>query len=137
MARALGVLATRGKTVTPRILKTKGVEIRDSAPLKNENYQIVADGMKKAAESGGTAAGISWVPFPVGAKTGTAEIGKKDRVNSWFMGYMPYDDPTIGMVVLMESGPRANLVGATYVASQTFRWLLDRGGLDYLNETRN
>lgn len=137
MARALGMLATRGKIVTPHILKTDKVDIKDSSPLKDENYQIVAEGMKKAAEAGGTASGISWAPFPVGAKTGTAEIGKKDRVNSWFMGYMPYDNPTFGMVVLMESGPRANLVGATYVASETFRWLVDRGGLDYLGKTSN
>ena len=38
----------------------------------------------------------------VGGKTGSAEAG--DNVNAWFVGFAPYDDPEIAVVVFVENG---------------------------------
>lgn len=130
--RGLGILATRGKILTPHLAKDAPKTDGSMIAASDAHFTVIAEGMKAAAQEGGTAAGVAWMPISVAAKTGTAEIGKKDRVNSWFMGYAPYDDPKIGMVILMESGPRANTIGGTYVASEIFRWILDHGGIDAL-----
>jgi len=60
----------------------------------------------------------------VAAKTGTAELGaSKSMVNSWVMGYFPYEEPKYAFVVLMEQGPRANQIGATSIMRQLFEWM--------------
>ena len=38
----------------------------------------------------------------VGGKTGSAEAG--GNVNAWFVGFAPYDDPEIAVVVFVENG---------------------------------
>lgn len=38
----------------------------------------------------------------VGGKTGSAEAG--NNVNAWFVGFAPYDDPEIAVVVFVENG---------------------------------
>lgn len=126
--RGLGILANDGRAFTPYVVTGQAKPLTDAVMLDASYYQVIREGMKRSASSEGTAAAVSWVPFGVAAKTGTAEIGNKDRVNSWFMGYAPYDNPQFGMVILMESGPRANLVGASSIASDMFRWIIDHGG---------
>lgn len=38
----------------------------------------------------------------VGGKTGSAETG--NGVNAWFVGFAPYDEPEIAVVVMIEKG---------------------------------
>ncbi|MEK7576876.1 MAG: penicillin-binding transpeptidase domain-containing protein [Patescibacteria group bacterium] len=130
--RGLGILANSGKKFTPYLVKGEAQPLTDGVSLNPEYYQIIKEGMRQSADIGGTAAAVAWVPEGYAAKTGTAEIGNKDRVNSWFIGYTPYEKPKIGVVILMESGPRANLVGASSVASDITRWIIDHGGIDAL-----
>lgn len=54
-------------------------------------------------ETGGTAYSVfKDFPIEVGGKTGSAEAG--DKVNAWFAGFAPYDNPEIAVVVLVENG---------------------------------
>ena len=54
-------------------------------------------------ESGGTAYGVfKDFPIEVGGKTGSAEAGGK--VNAWFAGFAPYENPEIAIVVMVENG---------------------------------
>ncbi len=52
---------------------------------------------------GGTA---YWVfrdfDIEIGGKTGSAEAG--NGVNAWFVGFAPYENPEIAVVVLIENG---------------------------------
>ncbi|MEK7643321.1 MAG: penicillin-binding transpeptidase domain-containing protein [Patescibacteria group bacterium] len=132
MMRGLMYIANGGRAATPHIIKGAEPHFTTIDGISLAHYNVVREGMRKAGEVGGTAQAISWLPFPVAAKTGTAEIGKKDRVNSWIINYAPYDDPQIGMVILLESGARSNLVGSPYVASEVYRWILDNGGIERL-----
>jgi penicillin-binding protein 2 len=132
VARGLGVLANEGRAFVPYVAKGGAKPLTNMVPLDPNYYAVVKEGMGQSGQEGGTGAAVAWVPFKVAAKTGTAELGNKDRVNSWFMGYAPYDKPRIGMVIMMESGPRGNLIGASAVASDMFRWIIDHGGIDKL-----
>ncbi len=40
----------------------------------------------------------------VAGKTGTAEPGDGGEDHSWFVGYAPYDDPSIVVAVVIERG---------------------------------
>ncbi|MBI4121444.1 MAG: hypothetical protein HY470_00605, partial [Candidatus Ryanbacteria bacterium] len=133
MARGLSVIANGGESPAFHIAKEKSVESGTfTVSIKEDSLRVVREGMRAAVADGGTAAALSWTPFPMAGKTGTAELGRKGRVNSWFMGYGPTDDPQIGAVIFLESGSRTNLIGASYVASETFRWIVDSGGLEAL-----
>lgn len=138
MARALGLLAGNGSMPNFHLLKGAPIEIVPAEFKAGEaNLKVVREGMKMAVENGGTGAALAWLPFEAAGKTGTAEVGKKDRVNSWFIGYLPYENPEMGMVIFLESGPRSNLVGASFVASETFRWIIDHGGVEKLLNPSN
>ncbi len=130
IARGLGIIATRGKVLPLHLYNEKTTSAIEMIPVKDEHFTIIQEGMRAAVQEGGTASALSWVPFPIGGKTGTAEVGSNERVNSWFTGFAPYDQPALGIVIFFESGPRSNLIGATYVASELFRWMIGQGGIN-------
>ena len=58
------------------------------------------------------------------SKTGTAQIGvNKDEVNSWVVGYWPYDNPKYAFAVVMERGSRNNQFGAVLVMREFLDWM--------------
>jgi len=73
----------------------------------------------------GTARALDVYGVRVAAKTGTAEIGTiKKYVNSLVIGFFPYEHPRFAFVVVMEKGPRGNLVGAPLVMRELLEWLV-------------
>ena len=127
IARMLALIANNGTAPAFRftpLLKNadSGTDGSFSVVLKEETFRVIKEGMRRAVQEG-TATALSHVPAGVAGKTGTAEFGDKKRVHSWFMGFAPYENPRIGMTILLESGPRQNLVGAPYAASQMFDWI--------------
>ncbi|MEK7650227.1 MAG: penicillin-binding transpeptidase domain-containing protein [Patescibacteria group bacterium] len=133
VARALGALATGGTFTNLHIAENAegSAEQFEKLSFNPKNLKAVHEGMRSAVADGGTAAAVSWVETPIAGKTGTAEVGgKKDRVHSWFIGFAPADDPQIGVVLFLESGPRSNLVGAPFVTSELFRWITAHGGVE-------
>ncbi|MBI2023351.1 hypothetical protein HYT01_02185 [Candidatus Giovannonibacteria bacterium] len=102
------------KNIEPEIVRT------DIVP--KEDLAVVKAGMRDAVLYG-TAKGLSGLPVEVAAKTGTAEIGKTGRVDSWSIGFFPYEKPKVAFAVLMENGSEHNLVGATFVTSEVLRWM--------------
>ena len=91
----------------------------------NDKYQeIVKDGMREAVLRG-TTKGLNRSNLTVAAKTGTAELGAiKSNVNSWVIGYFPYEDPKYIFTVMMEKGPRDNYLGGVFIMSQFIDWML-------------
>ncbi len=130
-------LANKGDMSYPHIVKAildqdkSIVEKFDYPPkqkinISSEVFDVARAGMRQAVLTG-TAYGLAGLPVELAAKTGTAEIGDTDKVHSWSIGFFPYENPKFAYAVLMESGPRSNTIGATYVASQIIRWMLDTG----------
>ena len=77
----------------------------------SENFQIseetkkaVLDGMLSVTDDeGGTAYSVFQdFNIRVGGKTGSAEVGNK--VNAWFVGFAPFDNPEIAVAVNVENG---------------------------------
>lgn len=129
MAKYVSVLANGGKNVDVTLIKSiigaDGTEIpkseidahvNEKLGLKNEkeedlninpeNVQAILKGMRGVtSESGGTAySTFSSFNIEVGGKTGSAQTGNGNEANAWFVGFAPYDDPEIAVVVLVEKG---------------------------------
>lgn len=70
----------------------------------DENLSVVLQGMKNVTtETGGTAySAFKDCPIGVGGKTGSAQAG--DKTHAWFVGFAPFDDPEIAVVVIIENG---------------------------------
>ena len=78
-------------------------EIEDVS-INEKNMKVVLEGMKSVTEEGGTASSIFRnFQIPVGGKTGSAEA-PGNKVNAWFAGFAPFDNPEIAVVVMAENG---------------------------------
>jgi len=125
VVRGIAAVANGGFLVTPTVVEpseNKKVEAIKLS-IKHENIKIVAEGLRESVISG-TAAGLNTPGIAVAAKTGTAELGVvKDRVNSWSVGFFPYENPKYAFTVVMEQGPSGNQIGATYVMRQLLEWM--------------
>lgn len=122
MVRAIGAVATNGKLVTPHVVMRDAQEemIEGIDPYY---YKVAQEGMRLAVTNG-TAKGLGVDYIQIAAKTGTAEVGaQKEYVNSWILGYFPYENPKYAFVVMMEKGPHENTVGGLYVMRQLFDWM--------------
>jgi penicillin-binding protein 2 len=122
--RMVAAVANGGFLVSPIIAKEeKGLYDKRPLAINPAHFEVVKEGMRLAVKEG-TAKGIYFDDLSIAAKTGTAEIdAKKLYVNSWIVGFFPYDNPKYAFVVVMERGPRHNTVGALYVMRQTLAWM--------------
>jgi penicillin-binding protein 2 len=123
--KAVAGIASEGKIVEPTIIFQDG-----NSPIKSYStgidpkyYKVVKEGMRMAVTEG-IASGLNIPQVEIAAKTGTAEIGlTKKYVNSWVMGFFPYEKPKYAFVAIMEKGPSENTVGGLYVMRQFIEWL--------------
>lgn len=79
--------------------------------------------MELMTHSGNAAQQLAGLKINMAGKTGTAEIGSGKTINSWFIGFLPYENPQIAFAVVLEAGPANAPVGATGVAKQIAEWL--------------
>ena len=76
------------------------------------------------AVSTGTAVSLNVPYVQLAAKTGTAQLGvSKNKVNSWVVGFFPYQNPKYAFAIMMEAGPNTNSVGASSVMRQLLDWM--------------
>lgn len=123
MVRAAGALAT-GSLVTPTIIAGDSSAPQPLAGIKPEHLRLVREGMRLAVTEG-TAKGLLLPEVAIAGKTGTAELGvSKADVNSWTMGFWPYENPRYAYIVVLERGSRNNLVGATFAMRQVMEWII-------------
>ncbi len=83
-------------------------ETNEDIQLNQDAISVVLEGMRSVAVEGGTAYNIfKDFDIEIGGKTGSAETHTTD-VNAWFVGFAPYRDPEIAVVVLVENGRHGN-----------------------------
>ncbi len=125
--RAVASIANGGRLVQPTVVLKSATSSPAlvTLPISEKNFQIIREGMRLAVtDPRGSAKSLNDPNVKIAAKTGTAELGDtRATVNSWVMGYFPYEHPRYVFVVVMEKGSRQNLVGATYVIRQLVDWL--------------
>jgi len=126
MVRAIGAIANKGTLKTPHfILGDKELESSDTKTIeiKKDYFDVVHDGMRQAVTYG-TAVGLNLPYVNVAAKTGTAQLGvAKKKVNSWVVGFFPYENPQYVFTIMMEAGPSKGTVNATQVMRQLLDWM--------------
>ena len=119
MVTAVSAIANGGELLTPYLLK----EVRDSqgnvmeqqergvrrrVPVEQGYLETVAEAMLQSVTSG--VADAAAVPgLEIAGKTGTAEFGlqREDgsyETHGWFVGFAPYEEPEIAIVVFMQRG---------------------------------
>ena len=86
-----------GTTVSKTFTKSYGTLLNDS------EVAIMRELMEEVTISG-TATSLSNEVFTAAGKTGSAEYGNKGESHSWFVGYVPADEPEIAICVLVEGG---------------------------------
>lgn len=127
MAKYISTLVNGGDKVDTTIIKTiktpYGTEISkaeiqrhseeilgstgddsENLEISQEYIDVILEGMRDVtSESGGTAYSIfKNFNITIGGKTGSAQAG--DTTNAWFVGFAPYDEPEIAIVVVIEGG---------------------------------
>jgi len=123
-ARGIGSIANSGTLVTPHFLKNReqGFAMQ-KIEIPAEYFQIAREGMREAVKKG-TVSGLDVPYVSVAGKTGTAEIdaGKK-YINSWIVGFFPYEKPKYAFAIVMERGPHEGTIGGVYVMRQVLDWM--------------
>lgn len=128
IARYAALLAQDGIFPDIHLLKNQQDSIIGSAyitkehiPISQKYFSVIKEGMRKAVEAG-TAQAAAGVGMKIAGKTGTAEIGN-GRVDSWFIGFFPYEDPKIAFAVVLENGSEKNLIGAPFATRSVLEWI--------------
>lgn len=125
MVRAVAAIASRGVLVTPHVIKKYGEEtpIIKISEIKDSSYTVIQEGMRQVVTDG-TALGFNLPNIEIAAKTGTAQVGiSKKRMNSWAIGFFPYENPKYAFVVLMENAASTNTLGASNVMRVFFEYM--------------
>lgn len=127
MAKYASMLANGGKKVNPTIIKAiqnvDGTEVpkeelekhinekfgikpseEEEVSITPSNLRTILEGMKSVtSDTGGTAYSVfKNFSIEVGGKTGSAQAG--DKTHGWFLGFAPFDDPEIAVVVVIDNG---------------------------------
>jgi penicillin-binding protein 2 len=102
----------------------------DAAP---SSFQTVREGMLGAASIGGTAVTGRPEGIAIGGKTGTAEFGQpypdgQYDTHAWYIGFAPYDEPEIAVVVYLEYGVGSTHAGPVARAIMEAYFALKDGG---------
>lgn len=116
-------IANEGTLLTPHLAmssSTKSVKL----PIDAKHFAAVQDGMRLVVTSG-SAKSLNMKGVKIAAKSGTAELGmSKKRVNSWIIGFYPYDNPKYAFAMVMERGIKGDTKNASYTMRKYFDWLI-------------
>lgn len=136
MLRAMSAIANGGRMITPTIIRGVDAKAKNvSIKIPDEYYKLVRRGLRYTVTDG--TGGLMNVPYvDIAAKTGTAQTGFQNKfVNSWSLGFFPYESPRYAFVVLMERGPSENDLSASFVVRSLMDWI-NQNAKEYLgNET--
>ena len=127
MARYISMIANGGKNVDVSTIKsiinpdgtevskeeienfvkdTVGTEneLKEDLNISEENLDAIREGMKGVtSEPGGTAySTFADFDIDIAGKTGSAQTGNEGEADGWFVGFAPYDEPEIAVVVMVE-----------------------------------
>ncbi len=96
-------------------------DIRDFSDFVSEIHEV-QQGMNAAVQKDyGTAHLLSSLPLSVAGKTGSAQIQNNTKVNAFFVGYAPAEDPEIAMLVLIEDAKEGSL-NTIPIAKDVLQW---------------
>jgi len=132
----ISAISNGGKIYQPFIVKK--ITSEDGKTISETHPKVINDyssdiGIFKKIQQGmidavskpyGTAYTLSDLPISVAAKTGTAQIENNAKINAFFVGYAPTENPEIAILVLVENAREGSL-NAVPVAKDVLRWYYD------------
>ncbi len=139
------IIANRGKYYPPHLtlklvdqitgqVMPKIVNQRIIEGIQPEVWDFIHTGMRKVvAEGTGRAAHI--IGISVAGKTGTAQ-NPHGKSHAWFMGFAPFENPEIAVVVLVENGGSGGGVAAPIAGRYLRKYFYYQGKFDYQREWR-
>ena len=129
MVRAISTIANNGYLLKPTLLfNNDALMVNESKKIEisEKNFDTVKEGMRLAVTSG-TASSLNIPAVKVSAKTGTAQLGFSSngnkKINSWVIGFFPYEKPKYAFTVLLENGPEYNSTSASHVMRDLLNWM--------------
>ncbi len=120
----ISAIAEDGIFYKPRVADLgEGLEIiRDLSGEVGGSLPAVQEGLRDAVRrSYGTAAMLDSLPIDVAAKTGTSQILNNEKINAFFVGYAPYEDPQLAILILVEDAREGSL-NTVPIAYDVFLW---------------
>ena len=119
LLNAVATIANGGDLLRPRLIKevqddhgntvaTFGPEVRRQVPVSSDYLAVMREAMRQSVDSG-VATSAAVPGLSIAGKTGTAEFGEqgadgKYDTHGWFVGFAPFDDPQIAVVVFVQRG---------------------------------
>jgi len=151
IARAVAILANKGKPVEPRVVERMDappdtenpfpLPERENIPIPPGHWRAVVDAMIDVVHSQrGTAKGIApGLTYQIAGKTGTAQVFsvrqdqnyKSMKVkatlkdHAWFIAFAPADNPRIAIAVIAENGGHGGSVAAPIAKAVIQQYLKD------------
>jgi penicillin-binding protein 2 len=140
LVRATAAIANGGDLLEPRVVHEVVDEegnvlqqlertVSHQLSISNSNLAIMREAMRQAVVYGPARTGAS-SQVTIAAKTGTAEFGRPladgryAQSHAWYVGYAPFDNPEIAVVVFLEKGIGATNAGP--VAGKIFDYYFGR-----------
>ncbi len=131
MVRGVAAIANGGQLVTPHVVSSiESSEATESPPFELQRLpldasviQTVREGMYLTVNSdSGSARTLRSLPFVSAGKTGTAQFDDNEKINAWYIGFAPYDNPQIAVAVIIKGGAGNEL--AVPVAGRVFDYYM-------------
>jgi penicillin-binding protein 2 len=144
VARAYAAIANGGKLLKPRFVKeivdeeknvveTIQPEVEKEIQADPKNLQIVKEGMRWAVTGQNSphasAVALSDLPVAAAAKTGTAQVSRKDCKDCytiWISVFAPYEDPKIVLTIMLEDVKGRLSQVVVPVAKEVLNWYFSR-----------
>lgn len=119
--RAVAAIANGGLLLTPTLIASS-TPASVMLHLPTHALDVAKEGMRLGVTEG-IATAINFPDLKIAAKTGTAQVGLRNEfINSWIVGFFPYEHPHYAFAFVLERGPATTLVGASAAAGDFFRW---------------
>ena len=110
----MGEIAANGKRFRPHVVKKivtqDGELIKEFTPelagelnVSQDIIQLVQAGLHEVTKTGTAARNFEGFAYEIAGKTGTAE-NSQGPDHGWFVGYAPFDNPTVSVAVIVENG---------------------------------
>ena len=124
---AVSALANDGRVLVPQLAKNAIPQVRREIPIGSSDMQLVRDAMRQTVLAG-TTRSLNLPFVEVASKSGTAERGvRRSQVNSWTIGFWPYQDPKYSFVVMAEQGPRSYPYSVSRVMTRVLNRMNEEG----------
>ncbi len=161
IANAVALVANKGVNYVPHLLKqvrdpVTGEVVEETEPqmlhnslIRKETFDKVQKNMREVITKGTARVIMTTDAVEIAGKTGTGEVGYKDRWTSWFAAYGPYGsanpDDQVVVVVMVEAenewewwaGKATNVIFQGIFADQNYEEAVDDLNLWYLRHNKH